>query len=103
MSQIFSGVLRVIADLLFAKIPLLHFSGDIIACFLGLPLLAKNKLTSRNPSYDIGRDAKSARSNRTDMTMPETNPQKGAPTFNNGMSAMVTRNATSAPKELPAM
>ncbi|MBA7628716.1 hypothetical protein ES703_36211 [subsurface metagenome] len=89
----------MIADLLFAKIPLLHFSGDIIACFLGLPLLAKNKLTSRNPSYDIGRDAKSARSNRTDMTMPETNPQKGAPTFNNGMSAMVTRNATSAPKE----
>jgi len=44
MSQIFSGVLRVIADLLFAKIPLLHFSGDIIACFLGLPLLAKNTI-----------------------------------------------------------
>ncbi len=33
------------------------------------------------------------------MMMPEANPQKAVPTFNNGTSATVTRNATSAPRE----
>ena len=47
----------------------------------------------------FGSAAKSARSNNQEMAKPESNPQKAAPTFNNGTSATVTRKATSAPRE----
>ena len=33
------------------------------------------------------------------MTRPQISPQKAAPTFNNGRSATVTRNASNAPRE----